>query len=103
MQYDLDRLNELVCYCLTRKQDSNIAALQNATTVPESQLCTYSKEEVSDAALPQIDSINSDKSVKYVWLQTRISLRCYFLNVIQLQQVTFCLEAISAFTEKMES
>lgn len=38
-----------------------MTALQNAKTILESELCTYSKEEVSDAALQQIDSVNSDK------------------------------------------
>lgn len=32
-------------------------ALQNAMTVLEFQLCTYRKEEVSDASLPQIEYV----------------------------------------------
>lgn len=42
-------------------------------TILESQLCNCIKKEVSDASLPQIDWIHSDKSVKCVCLQARIS------------------------------
>lgn len=50
--------------------------LQNALTVLESQLCIYSKEEVSDASLPQIDWIYSDKSVKCVCLEKVVFKKC---------------------------